>query len=384
METHRLDADDSSVSDRDQDWHQVHEGRRQSEFSEPMEASEERPADIQDNREPILKQEDVQGDQQAQVREEERREQEVIQGDGEAPAHRGAQVHQEELQGTHEVGQQDRREQEDLRQSQREDRQHHEEVRQKDYRERQFQRSQEELPEGSLQEQPLHQGLRGSRGSQEQVPDLRFDVNMLKEDLREVMLKIRKHIAKPPSGSEALAIPTDCFGQRSLETASHRTDLDPKQHLSWILLGFNVQQDKYEGEPMAWIDPAEMRDEARNTCKLLLDSLKDFLGSRRGRTLTQALECLGHIGIAFLELAQDGKCAVGPLTGHHIMIHGQFVVDNSSSFGVRPDYTSIEEVHRPLYDGSCGLDAVLTELQAKSLGFIFLSHFNYSTEHQIL
>ena len=379
METHRLDADDSSVSDRDQDWHQVHEGRRQSEFSEPMEASEERPADIQDNREPILKQEDVQGDQQAQVREEERREQEVIQGDGEAPAHRGAQVHQEELQGTHEVGQQDRREQEDLRQSQREDRQHHEEVRQKDYRERQFQRSQEELPEGSLREQPLHQGLRGSRGSQEQVPDLRFDVNMLNEDLRDVTQRIRNHIAKPPTGSEALAIPTECFGQSSLVTASRRADLDPKQRLSWMLLGFNMKQEKYEGEPLAWIDLADMRNVERTKGQCFLDSLKDFLGGRRGRALPPALVRLGRIGIVFLELAVKGQCAIGPLIGHHIMIHGQFKVDDSCTFGIVPDYKSIEQKNRPLHDGIKGLDAILTELQAKSLGFRDLLHSNYST-----
>ena len=232
--------------------------------------------------------------------------------------------------------------------------------------------------EGTSFEQQLQRGSQGSRGSQE---DLKFDVNMLKEDLRDVMLKIRKHIVKSPSGMEALALPTDCFCQSSLVTASRRTDLDPTQHLSWMLLGFNInmKQDKYEGEPVAWIDPAEMRTEERMTCQRLLDSLKDFLGGRFGRALPPALVRLGRVGIVFLELAVKGQCAIGPLIGHHIMIHGQFKVDDSCTFGIVPDYKSIEQKNRPLHDGIKGLDAILTELQAKSLGFRDLLHSNYST-----
>ena len=231
---------------------------------------------------------------------------------------------------------------------------------------------------GTSFKQQLQQGSQGSRGSQE---DLKFDVNMLKEDLRDVMLKIRTHIVKSPSGMEALALPTDCFCQSSVVTASRRTDLDPTQHLSWMLLGFNInmKQDKYEGEPVAWIDPAEMRTEERMTCQCLLDSLKDFLGGRRGRALPPALVRLGRVGIVFLELAVKGQCAIGPLIGHHIMIHGQFKVDDSCTFGIVPDYKSIEQKNRPLYDGIKGLDAILTELQAKSLGFRDLLHSNYST-----
>ena len=215
----------------------------------------------------------------------------------------------------------------------------------------------------------------GYQGSME-VPssELPFDVRMLGEDLRTVLNNIRRDILRQPQmratvASDAICItnPSDMFCQASLGGSIGGSD--PRQNLSWMLLGFSSKQHKYIGESLQWVEPAEMRSQERCLGQLMLDSLKDFLGSRHGRAIPFALVTLGGIGIAFLEMALKGQCAIGPVTGHQLMIRGKFRVNISSSVGVSPHYSSIEDVYRPIYDGIHGLDAILNELKDESLGF---------------
>jgi hypothetical protein len=211
---------------------------------------------------------------------------------------------------------------------------------------------------------------------QEETEDLRFDVAMLNENLHTVMGNIREALKNAPNTS-ALARPVDIFGHRNLVAASRRSDVDPAQHLSWMLLGFKMRLRKYEGDTIPWIEPLEMQKQMLDDAINLLSSLKTFLACRHGRALPQALICLGRIGIEFLELATKGLCAIGPLIGHHVMIHGSFQPDYKSTFLGVPEYDSIEARNRPLYDGIRGLKAILTEFQAKSLGFRAWLHSNY-------
>ena len=244
--------------------------------------------------------------------------------------------------------------------------------------EREEQRSPNGLPDGSRVEQQLQQGSQGSRGSPEEFKDLRFDIAMLHENLRTVMGSIRQRtLQQQLPRTAALARIVDIFGQRTLVAASLRSDVDPAEHLSWMLLGFIVSRQKYEGEAVPWIELPDMMKHMRDDARNWLVSLKAFLGGRHGRALPFTLVCLGRIGIKFLELATKGQCAIGPLIGHHIMIHGRFQIDNKSTFGVVPEYDSIEGRNRPLYDGIRGLKAILTEFQAKSLGFREWLHSNY-------
>ena len=172
-----------------------------------------------------------------------------------------------------------------------------------------------------------------------------LDLNMLSEDLRLVMMRIRAGIRGPAfADASASYPPTSFFHNAALMPTPGRQALDPRKHLSWLLLGYNRRQGAYIGEPVE-IKAVMLKADLQSLGQCLLTTLQDMLGSRLGRSLQPALTGIAQCGIAFLSLALRRTIGMGPMLAHHIVIGGEFQADSESAYGVTPNPTPIQFAH---------------------------------------
>lgn len=189
-----------------------------------------------------------------------------------------------------------------------------------------------------------------------------FDMNMLSEDLRKVMLNIRSSITAAAPSSALAVIPSSRIFQNAALTPT-QGEVDPRKHLSWLLLGYSAPQGQYIGEAVE-LQGVKLAEELQSLALSLVYSLEDLKGSRMGRALNPALAKIVEVGCAFLTMALRPKIGLGPMTAHHVLIKGEFRIDAASNFGVTPMYNTMGEVARPIVDGIYGIQALMTELQA--------------------